>query len=306
MSVTKFLQSPDLARFPFVFIVTFGRSGSTLLQGILNSIPGYLIRGENYSTLLALFVAVRHCHQASQYVRGQSNATHPWFGAEKLKPQVFSESVADLFLRLCLQPDTTTRCIGFKEIRYTPEEIPDELFTEYLEFLQAAFPKSALIFNIRNVSEVIDSGWWAGLDRVTSKYHLEATIERFESYAAEHDNCFVFNYDSLMKSPAYCESLFEFLGEPLDLDRVKAVLAQPHSYRPPNRADLIQSIEAKSAELDAKSVELTRAKEELFHMRQRARQLEASVDGLRKSTSWKVTWPLRRMRLLQQRVFRRS
>jgi hypothetical protein len=30
-----------------LFIVTYGRSGSTLLQGILNSTPGVLIRGEN-------------------------------------------------------------------------------------------------------------------------------------------------------------------------------------------------------------------------------------------------------------------
>jgi hypothetical protein len=284
MSVPKFLQRPGLARFPFVFIVTFGRSGSTLLQGILNSIPGYLIRGENNSTLLALFVAVRQYQQASGYVRDQSDPTHPWFGAEKLVPRIFSESVADLFLNLCLQPETTTRCIGFKEIRYTPEEIPDELFTKYLEFIQIAFPKAALIFNVRSVTEAMDSGWWVGLDRGPTKYHLEATIERFELYAAEHANCFVFNYDSLIKSPAYCEGLFGFLGEPLDLDRIKAVLAQPHSYGLPKRADL-------TAELEAKSVELAL-------MRKRARQLEALIDGLRKSTTWKVTWPLRRMRLL--------
>jgi hypothetical protein len=35
------------ARFPNIFVVTYGRSGSTLLQGVLNGIPGFLIRGEN-------------------------------------------------------------------------------------------------------------------------------------------------------------------------------------------------------------------------------------------------------------------
>ena len=30
-----------------VFVMTYGRSGSTLLMGILNSIPGWLLRGEN-------------------------------------------------------------------------------------------------------------------------------------------------------------------------------------------------------------------------------------------------------------------
>ena len=32
--------------FGYLFVVTYGRSGSTLLMGLLNSIPGYLIRGE--------------------------------------------------------------------------------------------------------------------------------------------------------------------------------------------------------------------------------------------------------------------
>ena len=43
---------PDLG---YIFIVTYGRSGSTLLQGILNSIPGYLVRGENRQALRHLY-----------------------------------------------------------------------------------------------------------------------------------------------------------------------------------------------------------------------------------------------------------
>ncbi len=35
--------------------MTYGRSGSTLVQGILDSIPGYLIRGENRDALPHLF-----------------------------------------------------------------------------------------------------------------------------------------------------------------------------------------------------------------------------------------------------------
>src|SRR5688572_1085508 len=40
-------RSDDTHQLGHLFIVTYGRSGSTLLQGVLNSIPGYLIRGEN-------------------------------------------------------------------------------------------------------------------------------------------------------------------------------------------------------------------------------------------------------------------
>ena len=36
-------------RFRTVNIVTYGRSGSTLLMGLLNAIDGYRIRGENFN-----------------------------------------------------------------------------------------------------------------------------------------------------------------------------------------------------------------------------------------------------------------
>lgn len=39
-------------RFGSILVITYGRSGSTLLQGILNSIDGILIRGENHNFLL--------------------------------------------------------------------------------------------------------------------------------------------------------------------------------------------------------------------------------------------------------------
>ena len=37
-------------------MVTYGRSGSTLLMGLLNTLPGYLIRGENRDALHHLFL----------------------------------------------------------------------------------------------------------------------------------------------------------------------------------------------------------------------------------------------------------
>jgi hypothetical protein len=36
----------------YVFVMTYGRSGSTLLMGLLNTIPGYLVRGENDDGML--------------------------------------------------------------------------------------------------------------------------------------------------------------------------------------------------------------------------------------------------------------
>ncbi len=65
-----------------VFVVTYGRSGSTLLTGILNSIPGFLIRGENRDAVHHLFLF--HQTLATEKARGPQDKvrqrTHPFFG----------------------------------------------------------------------------------------------------------------------------------------------------------------------------------------------------------------------------------
>ena len=74
-----------------VFVMTYGRSGSTLLMGILNSIPGWLLRGENRNAMRHLY----DFHRSGLAERARvdpdraSQPTHPWFGIEGF-PEVAS------------------------------------------------------------------------------------------------------------------------------------------------------------------------------------------------------------------------
>ena len=225
MSVRRYLQRPNLARFPFVFIVTYGRSGSTLLQGILNSIPGYCIRGENYSALFYLFVATEHVKEArGRFGTQTTDSSASWFGADRLDAEAFSKRLADAFLEACLKPPSDARCVGFKEIRYLQSDIADELFPAYLDFLQSAFPGAALIFNVRNIADTAGSGWWRDRNWKTVTEQLIRAVERFKSYAATRSNCIVFSYDSLIADPTYCRSLFDFLDEPFDREALERTL----------------------------------------------------------------------------------
>lgn len=138
MTIDEYLDGRELARFPFAFIVTYGRSGSTLLQGILNAIDGYCIRGENDSTLFHLFCAVDAVAR-TRAVHTRLTATmpiDPWFGANDLDEATLSARLSSAFLEACLRPPERCRCTGFKEIRYLRPDIPDELFEPYLRFLQ--------------------------------------------------------------------------------------------------------------------------------------------------------------------------
>src|SRR6056297_391020 len=52
-----------------VFVVTYGRSGSTLVQNLLNGLPGACVRGENENLLAPLVRAwdiVRHSKQRAE------------------------------------------------------------------------------------------------------------------------------------------------------------------------------------------------------------------------------------------------
>lgn len=230
-SLEEYVRRPGIAKYPFVFIVTYGRSGSTLLQGILNSIPGYEIWGENNSTLYPLFVSAHSIACAKNgFGKSEKNPSDAWYGADTLDPRQFRHGLVETFFETCLRPSPQTRCTGFKEIRYTSEQVPSELFEPYLEFIQTEFRGAAIIFNIRNIADTKKSGWWKkrGPEDVTAL--LSKTIDGFKHYASTHDRCFVFDYDLLIEDRNYCESLYEFLGESFDPAALNETLNVKHSY----------------------------------------------------------------------------
>lgn len=231
MSIVNYLNSQNLARFPFVFIVTYGRSGSTLLQGILNDIPGYCVRGENYATLLSLFEAAKKYKAAHiNHGRRKTDSKGAWFGADLLNPKEFSEGLADVFFNTCLRPPRETRSVGFKEIRYTSNHISEDEFFDFMNFIEQIFPGSAFIFNVREARSTARSGWWAKKNTTSVENMLNTTIKRFKKYSLNRHNCFIFSYDMLMEDLSAGEALFDFLGEPFNRSRLKSVLDQPHSY----------------------------------------------------------------------------
>ncbi|MBV1900860.1 MAG: sulfotransferase, partial [Kordiimonadaceae bacterium] len=130
----------------FIFIVTYGRSGSTVLQGLLQAIPGYFIRGENMNTLFPLYKACTAAHTA-RYTHGKNphGQDDPWFGADVIKPEVFTKRIVDTFIEEILQPPADARVVGFKEIRF--HEGGSEHFEPFLNFIFEHFPGCKFIFN---------------------------------------------------------------------------------------------------------------------------------------------------------------
>jgi hypothetical protein len=168
----------------YVFIVTYGRSGSTLIQGLLNAIDGYCIRGENRAMVNHLSRAASAMVNLGQEITRANNAPDtPWYGVTSAQPEAFAGRMAEGFVSDILAPPEGTRVTGFKEIRYTPEHMSDEEYEAAITFMADMFADSRFIFNTREAAQVARSGWWASDERYTPadvKRIVQACDERFE------------------------------------------------------------------------------------------------------------------------------
>jgi hypothetical protein len=210
----------------YVLIFTYGRSGSTLLMGLLNSLPGYCIRGENNNALHALFQYYRRLVDAPAGRRGNAEApTHPWNGIQLLDFDQIQSEIRRLFVDTVLRPEPRHTTIGFKEIRFSAEEVPD--FEAYLEFIRQTFPGAKFIFNHRNLAAVAASGWWKTVpDAIERLGFMEA---RFNDVPAGH-SVYHFSYDALVADAGAARGLMDFLEQPYEPEAVKSLLATRYSY----------------------------------------------------------------------------
>ena len=220
----------------YVFVVTYGRSGSTLVQNLLNALPGYCIRGENANALSGL---ARSWHQLSTAqpraglkARGTpSTPEEPWFGAELIEPLRYGQVLANIFVREVLALPKGTRVGGFKEIRFHTEP---GFFPIHLGFIRRFFPKARFIFNSRDHDAVVKSGWWAEMDETQARTQLKAAEALFATHIANHPEVsLALRYEDYAGNPEGFRPLFDFLGEPFDAALVEGVLSRRLTHLQP-------------------------------------------------------------------------
>lgn len=223
--------APAGLRFKSIIIVTYGRSGSTLLQGILNTVPGFLIRGENYSVTDGLFEAWKSMRRGLRRhdIDVSGKPSHPWFGIGDIDQELFERNVMRLVHDMLVPEEQAHRvvCYGFKEIRY-PETRPS--FIRYLGFLRLIMPDLAFIINTRTLENVAKSGWWAEQDSSVVVAELAKRERRFLKYAESNaDHTFHVTYEDVIGERVRLRAMHDFLGVPYVDAAVDEVLGVVHS-----------------------------------------------------------------------------
>jgi Sulfotransferase family len=209
----------------YLFVVTYGRSGSTLLMGVLNTLPGYLIRGENRDALhhLFLFDQTMRTESARRPPRKLRQPTHPFFGIGGYPQQRAVRQLRRLATLTVLRPDQDTRVTGFKEIRWYHDDLE-----EYVAWLREVFPGARFVVNTRDHADVLRSKWWAkGADKTERLAEIEQRILALADSLG--DAAYRVHYDEYVADPTVLRGMFAWLGEPFDEESVRATMAVRHS-----------------------------------------------------------------------------
>ena len=218
----------------FLTIVTFGRSGSTALQAVLNAHPDTIIRGENYGAIRGIQDYVESIAAAAdRHHAGKPH--HPWFGTARLDPVAVLADQRRHVIDFLLRPKPTTRWSGFKEVRYEVGHIADaDALANHLLFVNTLLPGMRFLVNVRDPQAAAGSGWWsahpdargalvqtiANLQEATRT--LKSVLGPGRAVLIEHDR---WATDSQVVVDALAE-----LGFPVDASIVRATLAEQLSH----------------------------------------------------------------------------
>lgn len=220
----------------FLFLVTYGRSGSTLTQKLLNAIPGYCIRGENSNVLYHICRLIDSIQREPNYqirkdqlagkgtpVPEMGTSSDPWFGAELVDTDGAARRLFNLFCREFLHFPENVRVGGFKEIRYFNDL---SFMPRQLEIMQRYFPNARILFLTRDNVQVANSSWWRGHDKDVLLPKLARADQAFRDYANTHESCFILDYAEFAKGVEGLRPLYDFLKETPDPAVIAAILDQ--------------------------------------------------------------------------------
>jgi len=222
-----------MAEDKIILICAIGRSGSTTLQLILNTIPNSNICGENegaINSLLEFYKQIKNTYNRVDNIEFNKlknedkqnifkifqNGTKPsWYNSFELEQvkQTTRNTIVTMFKK-----NDTTNVWGFKEIRYNGKL---ELLKEFREL----FPQTKVILNIRdNIKKQSQSSWFKK-DPNSFKKIIKETNEIVEFWKNNRDFCFL-NVLEKMYNKQHMIQLFQFIGcsEHFNEDKIKNLL----------------------------------------------------------------------------------
>lgn len=233
------------SRFRSLYVVTYGRTGSTLTTSYLSHLPGIDLKGENFLFLLPAYEAEKRLMAARTKPYGnRDKTTSPWYGTHKFNLETFRRDTLSLLLNQLYPLQLIPKTIGFKEIRWDRGQVFDE-FNEVLDWLTELRAPGGVVFLTRNLDDVMQSAWWAERSedqKTEDRQRLQELEAKMRAYQAAHpDKSIAITYEAFAKNSAEAKRLCDWLGVKFDESVWQSTLSQKHSYQPGDRANAEQN-----------------------------------------------------------------
>ena len=242
-------QRRSRERYRYVFVVTYGRSGSTLVQGLLNALPRVLVRGENDLYLLDLYRALARVRafRDEHGEHGSLNVVSAFYGLKAIRRSAFMQAMNDIVTAGVIGnlDGGDYDVIGFKEVvwhRISPDET-----AAFFDTMDKTFPGVRYVLNTRDVERVLGSGFWRDTDADEARSLIERVVEVQEHLRATRpDRVLDVRYEELTgPDPDARDDVVRRLAEfvtgstvtPAVLDAAREVLATGHGPFPFARQD---------------------------------------------------------------------
>ena len=227
------------SRMRSLYVVTYGRSGSTLLTGYLTKLPGMDLRGENYLFPLPLAEAESRLADAvALSYGGRERPSSPCYGSQLFHLGRWQKDIRRALLNQLYPRQPIPKTIGFKEIRWW-YRLSEADFEAKLQWLIGIRPPGGIVFLTRNLEKTMAGAWWKEQSE-EQRAHSRAGLERFErlarDYAAAHpDHSVLVTYEDFTASPEPARRICEMLGVAFTEDVWRATLGERYSY--PSKPD---------------------------------------------------------------------
>lgn len=205
-----------------ILICATGRSGSTTLQRILNTIPNSNFCGENFGALNSLLEFYKKLKYAAvNNIPGKFKPTsYETLIANKIKPawynsynfDVVVQNIKTLITNLFKNNENTT-VWGFKEIRYDNGKI--HLIKEFKEL----FPQTKVIVQLRDIKSQMKSGWFK-YDKNAVNYLSKMNLELYKFYSERKEYCYFTSFNKMFDKQNL-RNMFKFIDCEQHFNEVK-------------------------------------------------------------------------------------
>ena len=211
-----------------VLICATGRSGSTTMQRIINSVPNSNICGENFGAINSLLEFYKRIKTTTfDYVPGHLRpASYEDIISKDVKPSWYNSynfqqtvSMIKMLIASLFKNTAATNMWGFKEIRYDNGDI------KYLKEFKELFPQTKVIIQVRGNIAAQSQSSWLKKDRNAVQYLNTLNNEFYNFYNHNKEWCYFTTFEKMFDMENI-KKIFEFIdcSQHYDQSKIKQIL----------------------------------------------------------------------------------